>query len=453
MSNGNRVVWTEGMFLRVQHFQQADRWTERLVASAIAGVAPFAWGVSALAINAGLLGNGRVGLSEARGLMPDGTPFDAPGEVELPTPLELDEGTKDRTLYLALPTRQPGSPEIAPRTGVDGAADSNGSRALRYRAEAHELADTNNGSPIVMPIDVGRLRLRLMLEGDDLAGFERIPIARITEVQADRTVVLDDGFVPTSLNCAASLPLETMAGEVLGIVSHRAEAIADRMGDPTIRGTAEVSDFQFLQVLNRYEALLRHRIENLGSLHPEALYALLVQMAGEIATFTRERRRGAIFAGYRHGDLAGSFAPVMADLRASLSAVLERSAIEVPLEERRHGVRVGRVSDRGLLANAGFVLAVRAEMAQEQLRAAFPRQSKIGPVERIAELVNVALPGIPVVPLAVAPRQLPYRPGTTYFELSKDTPLWKQLGDSGGIALHLAGEFPSIEMELWAIRS
>ena len=428
MSNANRVVWSEGMFLRVQHFQQSDRWAENLVASTAQLLSPFAWGVSRLVINPGLLEDARLGLVEARGLLPDGTPFSAPDEVELPPPLELEEGTKERTVYLTLPTRQPGAPEIA-----SGPAPGGNANALRYAGEARELADTNQGSPVVMPVAVGRLRLRLRLEGEDLAGFERIPIARVAEVRSDRSVVLDESFVPTCLNCSASLPLETMASEILGTVGHRAEAIADRMGDPSVRGTAEVTDFQFLQVLNRYEVALRHIGETLSVVHPERLYATLATLAGEMATFTRERRRPPAFPGYRHADLTASFAPVMAELRASLSAVLERSAIEIRLEERRHGVRVGRVEDRGLLANAGFVLAVRSDMPQEQLRSAFPRQSKIGPVERIAELVNVALPGIPVVPLPVAPRQLPYRPGTTYFGLDRDTPLWKQLSASGGI--------------------
>ena len=31
MSWTNRVVWQEGMFLRTQHFQQQDRWTEQIV--------------------------------------------------------------------------------------------------------------------------------------------------------------------------------------------------------------------------------------------------------------------------------------------------------------------------------------------------------------------------------------------------------------------------------------
>lgn len=445
MAHDNRVIWSEGMFLRVQHFQQADRWAENLVAATGHALVAFPWGVTRLAVNKQLLGTGRLGLTDVAGLMPDGTAFDAPGSVDLPPPLDLDEGVKDRLVFLALPTLQPGNAEMG-----DGKADA---RNTRYDPLRYEAQDTNFGSPIVMPIDIGRLKLRLKLEGEEMAGFERIPIARVVEVRQDQNVILDEAFVPSVLNCGASLALESIASEIIGIITHRAEAIADRMGDPSVRGTAEVSDFQFLQVLNRYEAIFRHRFQNLTSVHPESLYALCVQLAGEISTFTKERRRGAEFPGYRHAELQQSFAPVVADIRQSLSTVLERSALEIDLQQRAHGVRVGLVSDRSLLVGSGFVLAVRSDLPQEALRAAFPRQVKIGPVERIAELVNVALPGIAVNPLPVAPRQLPYRPGTTYFELDKDGPLWKQLSTTGGIALHLAGDFPSIEIELWAIRA
>jgi type VI secretion system protein ImpJ len=30
--------------------------------------------------------------------------------------------------------------------------------------------------------------------------------------------------------------------------------------------------------------------------------------------------------------------------------------------------------------------------------------------------------------------------------------LWKQLERSGGLAMHIAGEFPGLEIEFWAIR-
>lgn len=243
-----------------------------------------------------------------------------------------------------------------------------------------------------------------------------------------------------------------MLTELLGIVRHRAQAIAERIGDPTIRGTAEVGDYFLLQILNRADPLLAHRCANATRFHPIRFYEDCIQLAGELATFTTDKKRATDFPPYRHEDLKATFGAVFDDLRTSLSAVLEQAAVAIELVERRHGVRVGTIHDRTLLRDAGFVLAVRADIAAEDIRRRLPAQIKVGPVERISELVNVALPGIPVRSLPVLPRQLPYRSGTVYFEIDTQSPLWKQLDTSGAIALHLAGEFPGLEMEMWALR-
>ena len=73
-------------------------------------------------------------------------------------------------------------------------------------------------------------------------------------------------------------------------------------------------------------------------------------------------------------------------------------------------------------------------------------------MEKIRELVNLQLPGIPLQSIPVAPRQIPYHAGFVYFELDQTNDLWGQQSASGGIALHVAGEFPGLKMELWAIR-
>jgi type VI secretion system protein ImpJ len=39
-----------------------------------------------------------------------------------------------------------------------------------------------------------------------------------------------------------------------------------------------------------------------------------------------------------------------------------------------------------------------------------------------------------------------------YFELDQNGEWWGQLAASGGIGMHVAGEFPGLKMELWAIR-
>ena len=115
---------------------------------------------------------------------------------------------------------------------------------------------------------------------------------------------------------------------------------------------------------------------------------------------------------------------------------------------------VARPADQELQRTASFVLAVAAQIPGEALRARFPTQTKIGPVERIRDLVNLQLPGVTMRPLPVAPRQIPYHAGFSYFELdTRNNELWKQLESSGGLAMHIAGEFPGLELEFWAIRA
>ena len=106
-----------------------------------------------------------------------------------------------------------------------------------------------------------------------------------------------------------------------------------------------------------------------------------------------------------------------------------------------------------IASSAVFVLAARADVPSEELRRSFPSQLKVGPVERIADLVRLGLPGVPVLPLPVAPRQIPFHAGSAYFELDQSSELWEQLKTSGGVALHVAGSFPGLAMEFWAIRT
>jgi type VI secretion system protein ImpJ len=110
------------------------------------------------------------------------------------------------------------------------------------------------------------------------------------------------------------------------------------------------------------------------------------------------------------------------------------------------------VADTSLYTKAAFILAARADLPAEELRRRFPAQLKIGPVEKIRDLVNYALPGVPVNAVPVAPRQIPFHAGFAYFELDQSHELWAQITTSGGIAMHLTGEFPGLAMEFWAIR-
>ena len=213
MTWSNRVVWLEGMFLRAQHFQQQDRWLEALVRDRTAALRPHGWGLTEAAINRNLLGTGQFALASGSGVFEDGTPFALPGETDQPVPLDLPETTRNAVVYLVLPMRQAGSVEVS----------ANGASEGRYEQRGFEAYDTHSGSPQPADVQIGRLRLRYMLETENRAGYHSIGLARIVEVGADRRVVLDDQWIPPALACSAAAPLAGLLAEFAGMLNQRGE--------------------------------------------------------------------------------------------------------------------------------------------------------------------------------------------------------------------------------------
>lgn len=442
MSWYGRVVWSEGMFLRPQHFQQQQRYIERFIEGRYGPLAPFGWGLSELRIDQDQLSAGKIAVSAASGILPDGTPFSVPTHDAPPPALDIPENTHNLTLFLSLPIRREGVTELAQEGTLTPA------RQQPLDIDVRDVTASGNNPATIR---VSGLNLRLLTSDDDRGDYACIGFARIIESRSNKEIVLDDAFIPTVTNCHGTTQLKGFIDELERLLRHRCEALSGRVSEAGRGGSAEISDFLLLQVVNRYLPLLAH-YGRMGRLHPEALYRSLLEMAGEFSTFTKTEKRPEAFPPYRHEDLQASFEPVMRDLRQSLSMVLDRNAIPIPLQERKYGVRVASVFDRRLLVEASFCLVVRADMSVEELRRIFPTQVKIGPVEKIRDLVNLALPGILLRPLPVAPRQLPFRSGSVYFELDRSSEFWKQLHNSGGFAIHVSGEFPSIDMEFWAIK-
>ena len=443
MTWNSKVIWSEGMFLRPQHFQQHDRYIENLVDSHCGALRPFGWGLTEFGIDDDLRALGKIAIATAKGVMPDGTPFDVPGDDDVPPPLDVPPDMTDAAIYLSLPVRR--------MAGVDVAQPDNDSALARYTATDGEVHDNSGVTSTASDVKLGRLRLSLTTVDDDAGNFSRIPLARVVEVRNDGMVVLDDQFIPTCLRCGAHVRLRGFLTEIQGLLRHRGESLAGRVSHAGSGGVSEFADYLLLQLVNRYEPLFSHLAET-ATLHPEEFYCVAVQLAGELATFTRTERRPNILPTYDHGDLQETFRPLIDELRRSLSMVLEQNAVQMPLEERRFGVRVATITDREMMVSADLVLAVHADLATEVLAQQFPRQVKIGAVENIAELVNLAILGVTVRQLPVAPRQIPYHAGYSYFELDKKSEHWSQILQSGGIAVHVGAEIPGIDMQLWAIR-
>lgn len=444
MSARNRVVWNEGLFIKPQHFQQQQRYNEYLIDARVSAASQYLYGISELTLNPEYLSFGRIALESASGVMPDGTPFKIPQEDLFPEVLEItDSSVASQIVYLTLPLRSDSITELT-------WPDTNGAR--RFEVTKQEVRDIHTPQGDLTVLDVSPVKPKLMLEQEDRSAYSSIAIARILEKRPDGSVYLDPDFIPCHLNVTAVPNLHRFISEVAGLIRERARNIAQRIGSPSQGGVADVSDFMLLQALNRIQPQLQH-LAQLRSLHPERLYEVLSSLSGELATFTDESRLPRDFSGYNHDMPVAAFTPVMSVLRQALSIVLEPRAVSIQLQKRKYGLMVAPVQDPALIREADFILAVRARMPLDELRRLFIQQTKVASVEKIRELISLQLPGVPVTPLPVAPRQLPYHAGYTYYQLDKTSESWNMLVKSSGFALHVAGDFPDLDLQFWAIRS
>ncbi len=443
MSLDSKVVWSEGMFLSPQHFQQQERYIERYVNGKCDAYGAYGWGVSEFEIDQQLLKLGKLSVISAKGVFPDGTPFSVPDLNDPPPVIELGANLHDVVVSIAIPVRRPGAIDVLSEENTQGLA--------RYYLSAMQIRDVTEEGSENLNVDVAKLRTKLLLDTDDLSGYTSVGVLKISETREDKDIILDDQYIPTCLDINVSSRLSGFMTELVGLLRHRADSIAGRLADASRGGTAEIADYMMLQLINRIEPYANH-LSTIQGLHPLEMYAETIQMVGELSTFVAKNKRPPEFARYLHDDLTKTFVPMMAGLRKCLAMVYEQTAVSMPLVEKKFGIRVSEITDRSMLATGMFILAVRADVAEEVIRSRFPAQIKIGPVERIRQLVNAAMPGIQLKPLPVAPRQIPFRSGYCYFELEKNSTFWKELQTSGGFALHIGGDFPGLELEFWAIR-
>jgi type VI secretion system protein ImpJ len=456
MFHHNRVVWSEGMLLQQQHLQQHDRYLHRLIDARCAPRGRYGWGVSKLTIDEAQLALGKFSLSACEGVMPDGTPFSLPGDGDLPPAIDVPENKRNAEIVLALALARPGIPEIEEigwdeRGHEPRSTNSTQTSYARYRRTAYQVEDSQARMADSVLVDIARLRMRLAFADEIGGAFAVVGVARVIERRADQRLVLDGDYMPSCLDFRMAAPLSAFVDELIGLLRQRAHMLSARMTGPSAGVVDELADFLLLQAVNRYEPLLAHWAMTEG-VHPETLYGVLLQLAGELRGLTRGTAPPLAQGPYRHHALAASFAPVFETIREALSYVAAPRAIALALETRPYGLHVARVGDSTLFESAGFVLTAHADMPAEALAAALPVQLKVGPLERIDDLVNLQLPGIGLRVLPAAPRQLPFHAQRCYLALDATDALWPQLAASGALAMHVAGDFPGLELRLWAIR-
>ena len=436
----HKVLWLEGMLLRPQHFQHSDRYYDQQLKTRTRLLGRYTWGFLSLEVDVQYLTMGKLVVSQASGVLPDGSLFDLVGGELLALDVPPNIGKTD--VYLALPLVTGNHIEARRKDQVE-----------RYVAYETEVGDSNAGENASSQVSCARPDFRLLLgEQPSNQACVKLQLCRISGTNSDGAISLDAQFIPTFILSHASSYVLSCLKEVIGMLGLRGDTLAARIRSNGKVGGAEVGDFMMLQLINRTELVLQHYLA-LEQLHPEELYCTLLAMLGELATYASDSKRPQLESTYQHSNQGESFRELMEAIREVLSMVLEEHANELKLEARQYGILVSQMSDHNALALTTYVLVAKANCDSEELRHRLPAHLKVGPVEGIRQLVNLHLPGFKIKPLAVAPRQIPFNPAKTYFSLELSADDVTQMERSGGFAFHVSGEFSELELQFWSIRN
>ncbi len=123
------------MLVRPQHFQQYDRWIERLVEGRVQGLLGRGWGVRRLIIDKDALALGRISVVDIDAILPDGTTPVAARTCAAAAPRAAPPAVKDLVVKIGVSIRL--------RDGAEISAD--GSPARRYGAQL--LKTRNSAAP------------------------------------------------------------------------------------------------------------------------------------------------------------------------------------------------------------------------------------------------------------------------------------------------------------------
>ncbi len=439
MSWFSKVVWSEGLFLRPHHLQQHDRYVERLLETRVRQVTPYPWGFSALEIDHDLARQSRFALRRAAGVLPDGTPFDLPGDSPLPPAIDVPDGAAGQTVWLSLPLGAPNTREADSRQAGS---------ASRWLIGTETIIDSTADLRQEEEIDVALPRLAFELRKARKPGTVDLAVARIAEIQ-DKALLFDAEVVPPLLVIGAHPTVVGWLDRVLGWVETCLSALARFAVDPTAGGGFQQDDYFVLQLLNRTYPVLRH-LRASAYVHPERLYEDLLRLAGELSTFS-DARRVRDYPPYDHDDLAAVFEPVLRDIQDYLSLRFNRRVRRLELVQIAANAYEHRIRDRSIFQDATFVLEVAADRPLPEIQGQFPALFKVAPSNRMRDLIQSALPGVPLMHRPTPPPQIRAISDHVYFILDRKAPMWTDFSAAASIAMHFTGDWPGLELDFWAV--
>ncbi|VWB85212.1 type VI secretion system baseplate subunit TssK [Burkholderia metallica] len=441
-----RPLWAKGIFMTPQHFQQQALWNHATDERIARITSPDPWGVCRIAFDTQALTIDRLQVSALDLRLPDGTLVDSESADRLPPARDLNDVPAQADSVVVLI----GLPLLDPQGGNCIDIDERPARPRRFRREYLQVADVNGDN--VEEISVERHALALLFDFEVSSDYVTCPIGRISR-NAQGRFEMDAAFVPPCLFLSASSHLVgrmTRLSEILlaksASLAVRRRERSDQIADYAV---ADVSLFWLLHSVNSCWPELA-RLCQAPDQHPERLYGTLARLAGSLLTFSTAETLQSIPA-YDHLDPDPVFAELESLIRTLLDTVVPSRVVPIALEKLRGTSWLGKINDDRLVEGAEYYLSVQSGLPAHALLEQLPRLCKAGSPDDVEQIVNSALPGIPLRAMSRVPAAIPVRIENQYFALDGAHAAFKRMMDARACQFYIPASVPDVSLELYVV--
>jgi type VI secretion system protein ImpJ len=437
------VVWSKGVLLSPQHLQAQDRFFEDTLRFLSGALSFRSWGFSSLQIDVAGLSQGRLSLTQASGIFPDGLMLDVPACDAPPASRTLEDcfpaGVSACAFFLAVPQDRPGGINVALQRGGIG---------TRFVSELQMLRDENS-SGVEKPVSLARKNLQILAQDENLEGSVLLHLAQIERTEAGG-YRLDPQYVPPLLNIKGNeLLTGILRGEIETLVSRSSQlAGSRRQRNQSLAdfSASDIANFWLLYTINSHLPVSRHLLEA-AQVHPEAVFLHMLSLAGSLTTFS-SRIEPRDLPRYEHESLGPCFLALDAAIAELLETVVPSNFVSLPLKPLRESIYAAAIDKDSYFENSRAYLAISADMDEAGLIARTPALAKACSASHIEQLIRQALPGLKLTHVPVPPRAIPVKLRYQYFSVERSGAVWEAVVRARNFAVYMPSEIPNPEMEL-----
>ncbi len=441
MSDFSKVIWSEGILLSQQHFQQWDRYYETYLKEQMRDCFPLKVGLIDLAIDEAQLKTGRFVIKHCQAILPNGRYINFHRRWEWQCPpylMEVGAGEME-TLYLTIPSNDKATP-------LSGYPEPQGETCWYVQSvKVEDKHDPMRSREIMLGEMRASIKNHKGIQGDKIA----LRLATLKNAGSAGYKMVAEDIPPLVCVQASSFLIEQLA-KMVATLQVKLNMMSEKgLGLNTHQisfGRKALQEALCYQALHRVLPDLQHIHQQAKAYHPVELYRVLISLISDLRALCYSKDLAPL-PDYHHENLGETFMSLSHLLSFLIEGAVSEETLILHFDKVSETEYQLKEIDSSHLEKPLF-LAVQYASSDLRWADKFSKQVKLGSVEDMPAIIAAALPGVNVVPIVNFPNQIVKKDGYEYFQINKKNEFWKSIHEARNISLFVPSLFDSAKFEL-----